>query len=286
VALGGLTLQSPTAGDQPPALAPPSQDRLGAAKTRTNLVTASPLGCQRDPRDPSVPGRKWRCRGSNTTPSSGLSSSRWTLTRRISRIIAGAVHRFPATRRISCREPPGCATGSAPATSYETGITAQRLSLTGFAHSSETRIRTSTAGFRAQHPAVRRSRIARCASRALARSWTSDDTPLACVCNTPSGKCSVARASDDLPASSWTSPSRRGDRTRTCNIRLWRPALFQLSYTPTSYYGRVIPTRFCSLSSRWLTFTRSAVLELFPLPFTASSPLTAFADPDECRSAD
>lgn len=151
VALGGMTLQSPTAGDQPAALAPPSQDRSGAAKTRANLVTASPLGCQRDPRDPSVPGRKWRCRGSNTTPSSELSSSRWTLTRRISRIIAGAVHRFPATRRVSYREPPRCATGSAPATSYETGTTAQRLSLTGFAHSSQARIRTSS--LRIQNPA-------------------------------------------------------------------------------------------------------------------------------------
>lgn len=200
---------------------------------------------------------------------------------------AGAVHRFPAAvvQSPTC-EPPRCATGSAPAISYETGTTVQRLMLTGFTHSSETRIRTSTAGFRAQHPAVRRSRIARCASRALARSWTSDDTPLACGCSTPRGRCSVARTSDDLPASSWTSPSRRGDRTRTCSIRLWRPALFQLSYTPTSYYGRITPTRFCSLPHRLLTRTLSDGLELFPLPFTASSPLTAFADPDECRLAD
>jgi hypothetical protein len=27
-------------------------------------------------------------------------------------------------------------------------------------------------------------------------------------------------------------PTGRGDRDRTCDIRFWRPALYQLSYTP------------------------------------------------------
>src|SRR5215213_1761679 len=33
---------------------------------------------------------------------------------------------------------------------------------------------------------------------------------------------------------------RRGDRTRTCNNRFWRPGLFQLSYAPPE--ARSLPT--------------------------------------------
>ena len=38
-----------------------------------------------------------------------------------------------------------------------------------------------------------------------------------------------------LPASPSRADStvRRGDRTRTCNLRFWRPLLYQLSHTPT-----------------------------------------------------
>ena len=34
--------------------------------------------------------------------------------------------------------------------------------------------------------------------------------------------------------------TRRGDRTRTCNARLWRPLLYQLNYTPMT---GVVPQR-------------------------------------------
>ena len=51
-----------------------------------------------------------------------------------------------------------------------------------------------------------------------------------------------------------------------------KPELSQLGpLSMTSPYGRVIPTRFWSLSSRRLTLTRSDVFELLPFPFTVSS---------------
>lgn len=58
-------------------------------------------------------------------------------------------------------EPSGCTTGFEPATPLTgTRATTWRLMPAGFVHSSETRIRTSTTGFRARHPAVRTSRNA------------------------------------------------------------------------------------------------------------------------------
>jgi hypothetical protein len=36
-----------------------------------------------------------------------------------------------------------------------------------------------------------------------------------------------------VAARSASYPGNRGDRTRTCDIRFWRPTLYQLSYAPS-----------------------------------------------------
>jgi hypothetical protein len=47
-----------------------------------------------------------------------------------------------------------------------------------------------------------------------------------------------------VPAACWGMMVRRGDRTRTCSLRFWRPTLNQLSYTPIGKTkNRPVPVR-------------------------------------------